>query len=124
LSQAAAGAATTAFALGIDASNWIRFRIQSGTLYIEDSAAGVQTQSSIAHDVLDQRYLRFVHDRQGSTLLWQVSPDAAAWTTVRSKAPAIPVTALRAELVAGTAGVEAAPDEAVLESFELRTALY
>jgi hypothetical protein len=48
----------------------------------------------------------------------------AVWTTLRSKPPPLPVTALRAELAAGTAIPEPTPDQAIFESFELRTALH
>jgi hypothetical protein len=124
LEQVAAGDSATLFALGIDAQNWVRFRVQAGTLYLEDNVAGAQTQTSVAHDPVAHRHLRFSHDRSPAELRWETSPNATVWTSRRSKAPPLPVTALRAELAAGTSGPEPAPDEAVFESFELHTALY
>jgi hypothetical protein len=120
VSRATDGGAETAFSLGRDASNWIRFQVQNGVLSCQDTNGGTLTQTGVPYDSIAQRYWRLAHDAGTQAITWSTSADGNTWTVVRSRVAPWPVTQLRAELMAGSAQPEGAPGEARFESFRLR----
>jgi hypothetical protein len=109
--------ASLSFAVVAQTPGWARFAISAGKLFFQSERMGVTTSESIPHDGVGHRHLRLRHDAGNSQLVWETSPDGAAWVERRRIAAPFPVTALRAEIEAGTYRVEVDPGEALVDDF-------
>lgn len=67
-----------------------------------------------------QRYLRIRHDDPTDQMRWETSPDGAAWTQVFSWPREFDISAVRAELMAGTWQSSSNPGVARFGAFSLR----
>lgn len=85
--------------LRIDASNYIRWVYEAGTLYAQYNVAGVKTTAfSVAYNASTHLYWR-IRESGGNTL-WDTSSDGTSFTNQASVANPIAVTALTV-LIAG-----------------------
>jgi hypothetical protein len=145
--QASVGeGAQTLFGLGKDGANWVRFAVQdtttvtssspntptrmvsekvsanssSGqTLLFQINAGGSKTSFGVEYDPSLQRFWRFRFDAPARTIIFETSPDGAAWTVQFSAALPADQTALIAELSAGTFKATVSPSEALFDNFLL-----
>jgi hypothetical protein len=115
----ATGAASAAFTLGADADNWLRLRAEGTTLHFEANVAGARSETTTSYDALQHRYWRLAHDSGTQLVRWETSPDQATWTVGRTLPTGFAVTALRAELMAGSANPSLASGEAKFDNFKL-----
>jgi len=100
---AAGGAYTdTSFALAVDAKNWYRFIVESGSLYLQSMVGGVKSGVAIPYDKVAHRYWRFRHNSAAGQMLFETSATGASWTLDWQTSTAVPVNALFAGLNAGT----------------------
>ena len=115
----AASSADASFAVSIDASRWVRFSVESGSLIFQANAAGTITKQSVAYNPAQQRFLRLRHEHKTEEFLWETSPDGQAFTVVRRSPNTLDVSAMRIELEAGTYQSETAPGSVVFDNFGL-----
>jgi hypothetical protein len=86
-------------------------------LLFELNIAGTKTSVSIPYDPAQHRFWRFRHDAPAHIIIFETSPDAAAWTErFRANLPA-DQTQLIAELSAGSFQPSPAPIEALFDNF-------
>ncbi|MFL6255865.1 MAG: Calx-beta domain-containing protein, partial [Pyrinomonadaceae bacterium] len=138
--QAAQGdGAQTFFSLGADAEHYVRFVVQGASeptlttkthaASLADNNSSVQTllfqlnlggdkfSASVTYDPVQQRFWRFRYDAPARLIIFETSPDFAAWTErFRAQLPANQ-TALIAELSAGTSRASLNPGEAQFDNF-------
>jgi hypothetical protein len=81
-----------------------------GSLY----AWNAQNLAVIPYDPTAHRWWQL--REQAGTLVFEVSPDGASWTTVASEAPAPPLDLVQVSLTAGTNGPVASPGSAAFAS--------
>ncbi|MCP5532074.1 MAG: DUF1929 domain-containing protein [Akkermansiaceae bacterium] len=108
----AGGTADSWLALGAGNGNFLAIGREGGILWIEQMTGG--GRDVIVHDFDPSEHLiwRIEHDETSDSILYQLSRDGSAWTTVRTVARAIDISAMRIELGAGTFRWEAAPGTA------------
>jgi hypothetical protein len=117
--QTAVNSANTVFAIGTDSNNWYRFVIEDGQIYFQEKINGAKTSTNITYDAVQHRFWRFRHDQAADQLVFETSADGTVWTTRRSVARQLTLTAVRVELGAGTWGYVSAPGKAIFDNFML-----
>ena len=104
--QLSASATRMLFTVGSDSNNWIHFRIKDGEVWYESRAAGgaIQSHGFYTYGVPSplHRFFRLRHVAANDTIVWESSPDRVNWTTRFALPRPISLTAVRAELAAGT----------------------
>src|SRR5262249_32882454 len=98
--------ADATFALASDSGNWMRFTLEHGALAMQANESGSTNSQTVAYDSVAHRFLRLRHERASGESLWEASPDGIAYTTLRRRTVNVPLTAMRAELEAGTYQLE------------------
>ncbi|MDQ3920263.1 MAG: hypothetical protein M3348_17505 [Acidobacteriota bacterium] len=111
------GTAYAIFAVGIDSNNWYRITTTAGQMNFQDMVGGVKNTSSITYNAAQHQYWRIRHDTASDTILFETSADAVNWTTRRTIARNLSITALQMELDAGTFEPVSAPGTAVFDNF-------
>ena len=111
--------ADTVFAIGTDSSNWYRFVYEQGQLYFQQKVAGTKTSTNVTFNAVLHHFWRFRHDPSTDSMVFETSPDGTSWTAQRTVVRAIPITALRFELDAGTGNPEASPGFAIFDDFQM-----
>ncbi|MGH9942074.1 MAG: Calx-beta domain-containing protein, partial [Pyrinomonadaceae bacterium] len=125
--QVATGGAQSVFGVGSDSDNFYRFVVGMSSNLVPAGAAkqsldrvgpneaamqvlvfqvkinGVVTQQVIPYDMAQHRYWRFRHEAAVNSILFETSPDNVAFTERHRVALQKGVSALAAELSAGTA---------------------
>jgi hypothetical protein len=117
--QAAADAADTVFAVGVDSNNWYGFVAEGGTLYLQSKVNGTKSPRIIPYSATQHRFWRFELDALKNTVRWETSADGVTWATQREETLQMDVTAVHVTLSAGTYQVTKAPGTAVFDNFRL-----
>ncbi len=144
LVQAASGGADTIFAIGSDVDNFYRFMVHiagpvptpggrdgierpSDTavaqLLFQVNVGGVLTALSIPYDPVAHRFMRFRHEALANAIVFETSPDNIAFTERHRVVLSRSVSALTAELSAGTSS-PTNPGTAVFDNFGLVTSTF
>ena len=123
LTQVAPVDASTVFALAKDAQHWVRFELSEGMLRCQDQLEGGRSQTESSYDAHAHRHLRMLHHPGTDTLTWEVSPDGADWTVLRTRNISQPLTGMRAEL-AIYATQPNAQGASVFQRFSLHSGLF
>ena len=123
LAQVSAVGARSVFALVLDPQHWWRFEIADGVLRCQDQQEAGRSQTESSYDVHAHRYLRIAHHAAQSTLTWEVSPDGADWTVLRTRSASWSVRGLRAEL-ALYADEPGAQGSTVFQHFSLHSGIF
>jgi hypothetical protein len=111
--QTTTNAAQTVFTLALDGTNWFRFLATSGTLSFQTKVNGADSSTNIPADAAQQRFWRLRHERAGDQIIFETSPDGAAWAVRRIVPRQFSIKSLTVELNAGTASSVASPGKAV-----------
>jgi hypothetical protein len=111
------GTAYAIFAVGIDSNNWYRITTTAGQMNFQDMVGGVKNTSSITYNAAQYQYWRIRHDTASDTILFETSADGVNWTTRRTIARNLSITAVQMELDAGTFEPVSAPGTAVFDNF-------
>ena len=100
-----------------DPINLVQFLIGNGTgnLTMRDITAGTTTDTTVAYDGTNHKWLRFEHD--GSNILFRTSADGSSWTTRRTLATPFTITNLRAHFLAETNTSVGSPGTATFNHF-------
>jgi hypothetical protein len=109
------------FVVGIDSNDWYRVSFYGGTLYFQDQAGGASGAATVPYSAAQHRFWRIRHDAATDQIVFETSPDRAAWAVQRVVARQLPPTAMRAELSAGTYESWGAPGTAAFDNFQLQT---
>jgi chitodextrinase len=118
--QVAGGGTTdTQMALCVDAQNFYMMLVEGGQLYFEQVVGRVRSSTSVAYSATAHRFWRIRHDAAGDTMVFETSADRVTWTTQRSVARQLAITALKVELSAGTWQAVSTPGTAIFDSFRL-----
>lgn len=110
--------------VGRDSANLYRFNIQDGRLRADAIVNGVPTYTQLgSFDPAANRYLRIRHDAIRNLMLWESSPNAVLWATLTSRPRDLSfvLSAVRAEIIAGTYSPIASPRVAVVDDAILDT---
>lgn len=102
LRRPAAGGVTI-IGIAIDSANWLGFRIQGDSLFLESHTEGKIASKEIPYDPARHRYLRLRVSDVASVVVWESSADGTNWKPEYVETPAITISALRIALSAGTA---------------------
>ncbi len=94
--------------------NEVWFLVEGGVLYMGETVNSSQSTTSVTYSATDHLWLRIRHD--GTSLLWETSPDATAWTTRRTKAPGRSWDAVNLHLFSGFYGTEPTPGVSVFDN--------
>jgi hypothetical protein len=111
--------ATTSFALARSDADFLRVSVSAGSLFFQQSVAGVRSGERIQFDPVAHRFLRISHDAAVNAIVWETSRDGNAWREGRRVATPFVLDELRVELEAGTNKFEAEPGEAVFDNVVL-----
>jgi hypothetical protein len=117
--QAAADAADTVFAIGVDSNNWYGFVAEGGTLYLQSKVNGSKSPKSVPYSSAQHRFWRFRLDAIKNTVSWETSSDGIIWSSQREEALQLDITALHVTLSAGTYQVTKSPGTAVFDNFSI-----
>ncbi|MFN2511684.1 MAG: carboxypeptidase regulatory-like domain-containing protein [Pyrinomonadaceae bacterium] len=148
LVQAGTGGADSIFAIGSDSDNFYRFLVHTAgpdtslapntrglngietpadttvpQLVFQVNVGGVLTALSIPYDPVQHRYMRFRHDAPANAILFETSPDNFAFTERHRVVLSRSVSALTAELSAGTSN-PTNPGATVFDNFGLVTSTF
>lgn len=144
LVQAATGGADTIFAIGSDSDNFYRFMVHTAgpvpttsgrdgiekpsntavaQLLFQVNVGGVLTALSIPYDPLAHRFMRFRHEAPANAIVFETSPDNIAFVERHRVVLSRSVSALTAELSAGTSS-PTNPGTAVFDNFGLVTSTF
>ena len=138
--QAATGGADTIFAIGSDLDNFSRFVVRDGPgqpgvfmpgpnegrgatvaqLIFQVRVGGQLTSVSIPYDPVLHRFMRFRHQPANNSIAFETSPDNVNFTVRHEVVLQKSVSALTAELSAGTS-TAANPGVAMFDNFNLVT---
>lgn len=139
--QTATGGAQTVFGLGVDTDNFYRFVKVDGNshpnliglddngtdapadttsyLVFEVKVNGMLSSFNIPYDATQHRFWRFRHDPVPNTINFETSADRVAWSLQKSVVLQKSVSALTAELSAGTSTAVTNPGPAQFGTFHL-----
>ena len=117
LRRATSGAATTIFAVGYDANNWLGFRISGRTLYCETRVDGHSSAKETAYDPERHRWLRLRPGTVAAVVVWETSADGKYWTPEFVAQPDIRISAVHVALSAGTPHAVSVPGSAEFDDF-------
>jgi hypothetical protein len=109
--------ASLSLAVVSQAPGWARVTVSAGNIYFQSERMGVTTSTLASFDPVAHHELRIRHDAAGDELVWETSPDGVAWTEQRRVARPFPLTAMRAEIGAGSYRAETDPGEAIVDDF-------
>ncbi len=148
LVRAATGGADSIFAIGTDVDNFYRFMVHTtGTptslaprargrdgverpldttvaqLIFQVNVNGMLTSLSINYDPVQHRFMRFRHEPPTNSIVFETSPDNIAFTVQHTVVLLKSVSALTAELSAGTTN-PTNPGPAVFDNFSLVTSTF
>jgi len=116
--QGGSGSQDTLYQWYIDGSNGVKFIWSGGTLYARKTVADVDTDSTATVAPGPNTWLRF--RETGGTLYWEYSIDNQAnWTTLRSEADPINLTAVTPQLQLYQWAATAGPTNAVFDNFNI-----
>lgn len=115
--QVTGGRAQTIFSMGLDESNFYRFRLQGERLFMEHSNNGIVTSSAQELAGSYPRFWRIRHESSTDSVLFETSNNSSSWTERRSVPRTFAVTSLFAELVAGSALFTGFPGQAEFDNF-------
>lgn len=107
--------ASVTLAVVAQTPGWARTTVSAGNLYFQSENMGVTTGTLLPYDPIAHKYLRIRHDAAADQIVWDTSPDGAAWTERRRVARPFLLTAVRAEIEGGTYRVETDPGEAIID---------
>src|SRR5947209_7109210 len=117
--QVPSGAAQADLAVGIDSNNWYRIATQSGQIFFQDTVGGTKRSTAITYNATQHHYWRIRHNSATDQILFETSSDNVNWTTQRTVARQLSISAMRVELNAGTSGSVNAPGTAIFDNFVL-----
>lgn len=117
--QATTGTSDTYLGIVRDGQTFELIVAEEGMLYFIQATNGAFDATSIPYDPAAHRFWRIRHVASPAAIHFETSPDRTAWTTRRSVNPSFAVTAVRAELGAGTFAATASPGMAVFEDFSI-----
>jgi Tol biopolymer transport system component/photosystem II stability/assembly factor-like uncharacterized protein len=139
VAQIATGGADTIFAIGSDLDNFSRFVVREGgaastpgkathrptdtgvpQLIFQVKVAGVLTSLSIPYDSMQHQFMRFRHEPVTNSIVFETSPNNIDFTVRHTVALQKGVSALTAELSAGTSSATN-PGQAEFKNFQLVT---
>jgi CSLREA domain-containing protein len=146
LVQAATGGADTVFAIGSDSDNFARFMVHASggpiapvikgadgrqrpldattaQLIFQVNVGGQLTALSINYDPVQHRFMRFRHVPAINSIVFETSPDDINYTVQHTVVLQKGVSALTAELSAGTSN-PANPGQTVFDNFGLLTSTF
>ncbi|MFN2511681.1 MAG: Calx-beta domain-containing protein [Pyrinomonadaceae bacterium] len=148
LVQAATGGADTTFAVGSDLDNFYRFMVHTAgpatnvaltdkgrdgiersldttvpELLFQVNVGGQLTALSIPYDPVQHRFMRFRHDAPANAIVFETSPDSIGFTERHRVVLMRSVSALTAELSAGTSN-PINPGATVFDNFGLVTSTF
>lgn len=117
------GVTYTMFTVGINNANYYRWYVTGTQLIAQQNLGGTkQDLTPLTYVPADHRFLRISHE--GSDVVFSTAPGSGgvpgAWTE-RSRQPwsgAVPLTAVRFELKAGTSSAQTAPGTAMFDTFK------
>ena len=117
--QAGAGQSNTLLAVCQSSSNSAIMVEEAGVLYCCQFVGAAISYQAVTYSPTQQRFWRIRHV-PGATPLWayEASADGATWQPLHSTAVQFPVTAVRAEITAGTWQPETAPGTAIFDNFK------
>ena len=97
--------------------------VGGGGLVLSDTATGQAGRTLInPYNVSQHRFWRIRHDPAADTLVWQSSPDGAAWATLRTTPRPFAITNMQLRLVAGHySGVESPPGTTVFDNLKVES---
>ena len=107
------GATDTSFVLSVDGSNWYRFIVEGGQLYLQTMTAGAKAGVSVPFNLALQSYWRFRHDAVPNRMIFETSADGISWTAQWESPISVPIDKLAVGLNAGTWSSESAPGTAI-----------
>lgn len=96
---------------------WARVSVAAGNVYFQSESKGVITSSLVPFDPAAHKLLRMRHDVAADEIVWESSPDGATWSEQRRIARPFALTAMRAEIEAGSYRAETGPGEAIVDDF-------
>ena len=135
---AAGNGAQTIFSIGNDQDNWYRFLITDEEtaatatarglqlarnnanglkLFFQTNLGGSKFSTGINYDPTQHRFLRFRFDAATQRINFETSPNSVVWTLQYSSPISKPVTALVAELSAGTRKATTNPGKAIFDNY-------
>ena len=143
VAQTATNGADTIFAIGSDLENFSRFVVRAGDgtpgvssrsnkprrpgdvavpqLIFQVTVGGQLTSLSIPYDSVQHRYMRFRHEPLTNAIIFETSPDNITFTERHRVTLVRSVSALTAELSAGTSTPTDPPGQTVFDNFQLVT---
>lgn len=98
----AASNATTIIAVGINADNWLGFRIEDGVLHLESHNGGKVARRSTPYNASNHKYFRVRTSSVAPVAVWETSPDGSTWNPEYVETLGIPVTMIYVAVSAGT----------------------
>ncbi len=111
--------------VAIDSENKLAIYIEAENLNLQEIHEGASTETTIAYEPTAHRWWRI--RVEGTTVLWQTSPDGSAWTTRRTKTAAIDVDQIaEGRLLSGFYGEESglSPAYAEFDNFSIDGPLF
>jgi hypothetical protein len=93
--------------------------VENGQLRFEQVMGGSRTSTVIAYNASQHRFWRIRHDATADAIVFETSSDGQTWTVQRTSARQLAITAMRAEISAGTWQAMSAPGMAVFDNFKL-----
>lgn len=113
----------TSFHLSIDVSNGFDITHESGQLYLEYTVGNSTTEQHIPYDASQHRWWRIRHVSAGDTIRFDTSVNGTVWTEQLNipRPAALPVSALRIGLEAGTYDSVAIPGVAIFDNVNSTT---
>ncbi len=139
VAQTATGGADTIFAIGSDLDNFSRFVVRDGAgqpgvfnprpdkgrgvaqLIFQVRVGGQLNSLSIPYDPVLHRFMRFRHQPPNNSIAFETSPDNINFTVRQEVVLQKGVSALTAELSAGTSSPTNPPGQTVFDNFNLVT---
>lgn len=115
----AGGTADTWLALGTGANNFLVIGREGSVLWLEQMINGARDVTLFDYNAANHRFWRIRHDAATDRIHFELSADAANWTSARVVNRAIPINAMRIELAAGTFRSENAPGTATFDNLTL-----
>jgi hypothetical protein len=95
--------------------------VEGGQLRFEQVMGGSRTSVVIAYNAAQHRFWRIRHDPTSDSIVFETSSDGQTWTVQRTVARQLVITAMRAEISAGTWQALTAPGMAVFDNFRLES---
>lgn len=108
--------------VAVDADNYLRTWVASGTLQTRSRVAGVNTNESHgSFSFATHTYWRIRHDDDSDEIVWEYSSDGSFWSELRRLARPITITSVSVYLTGGTGSSIPSPGLVKFDDFNLRT---